>query len=66
MKVKAIIFLSALIILILVIDNLEKIDSIRKSEIASKQNVDNDKIEINFYSFFYTIVIIFLINRFYL
>lgn len=29
--------------------NLEKLDSIRKSEIASKQNVDNDKIEINTY-----------------
>ena len=40
MKVKAIIFLSALIILILVIDNLEKIDS-NNSEIAFKERMSN-------------------------
>ena len=40
MKVKAIIFLSALIILILVIDNLEKIDS-KNSEIAFKERMTN-------------------------
>lgn len=40
MKVKAIIFLSALIILILVIDNLEKIDS-KNSEIAFKERMSN-------------------------
>lgn len=40
MKVKAIIFLSALIVLILVIDNLEKIDS-KNSEIAFKERMSN-------------------------
>ena len=40
MKVKAIIFLSALIILILVIDNLKKIDS-KNSEIAFKERMSN-------------------------
>ena len=40
MKVKAIIFLSALIVLILVIDNLEKIDS-NNSEIAFKERMSN-------------------------
>lgn len=40
MKVKAIIFLSALIILILVIDNLEKIDS-KNSEIAFKEKMSD-------------------------
>ncbi len=40
MKVKAIIFLSALVILILVIDNLEKIDS-KNSEIAFKERMSN-------------------------
>ena len=40
MKVKAIIFLSALIILILVIDNLEKIDS-NNSKIAFKGRMSN-------------------------
>ena len=40
MKVKAIIFLSALIVLILVIDNLEKIDS-KNSEIAFKEGMSN-------------------------
>ena len=40
MKVKAIIFLSALVILILVIDNLEKIDS-NNSEIAFKERMSN-------------------------
>ena len=40
MKVKAIIFLSALIILILVIDNLKKIDS-KNSEIAFKERMTN-------------------------
>ena len=40
MKVKTIIFLSALIVLILVIDNLEKIDS-NNSEIAFKERMSN-------------------------
>ena len=40
MKVKTIIFLSALIILILVIDNLKKIDS-KNSEIAFKERMSN-------------------------
>ena len=40
MKAKTIIFLSALIILILVIDNLEKIDS-NNSEIAFKERMSN-------------------------